>query len=84
MIEAYKTNIRFRPKEKKKVIGNTATKFLYGEVLAVGSEVKEIKVGDTIYYTQWGTWKVEKEDGTEDWYIADDPYFILGVEKNEA
>lgn len=83
MIKAYKNNILFVPKEKKRVMGETATKRLYGDVLDVGEDVKDIKKGDTIYFTKWGTWKVEKEDGTEDWYIPDDPYFILGVDRHE-
>lgn len=82
MIEPYGNNILFKPKVKDKVIGQGKdNKYLYGEVLAVGEDVKKIKKGDTIYHTKWGTWMVVKADGTEDWYIPDDPYFILGVEK---
>lgn len=84
MIHAYKTNILFRPKDKQKIIGDTSSKYLYGEVLDVGDDVKGIKKGDTIYYTQWGTNKVIKADGTEDYYISDNADFILGVEKNEV
>ena len=79
---AYKTNIEIKPRSKNKIIGDTSKFFLYGEVLAVGSEVsKEIEVGDTIHYTQWGTNKVVMEDGSERFYITDDPQFILDVVK---
>lgn len=83
MLQAYKNNILFKPAEKKKIIGDTSTKFLYGEVLSVGTDVKDISKGDEIEFTKWGTWKVAKEDGTENWYIPDDPYFILGVDKGK-
>lgn len=80
---AYKTNIKILPASKNKIIGDTSKFFLFGTVLEVGSEVKEIQVGDTLKYTQWGTNKVINGDGTEDFYIQDNPDFILDVIKNE-
>lgn len=95
MWEPYKTNILIEPEDKNKVIGNTQTKYLYGKVLAVGSEVgtfkflwwnikrkNAIKKGDTLGFTQWGTNKIVMADGKEHYFIADNPEFILGV-KNE-
>lgn len=79
---AYKTNIKIAPQNKNKVIGDTSRFYLFGKVLEVGSEVsKEIEVGDTLKYTQWGTNKVINSDGTEDFYISDNPDFILDVVK---
>jgi hypothetical protein len=75
---AYKTNIKIQPESKNKIIGDTSRFYLYGKVLEVGSEVnKEIQVGDTLEYTQWGTNKVVKADGSENFYIQDNPEFIL-------
>ena len=77
---AYKTNIKIQPESKNKIIGDTSKFYLYGKVLEVGSEVsKEIKVGDTLEYTQWGVNKVIRADGTEHFYILDNPEFILNV-----
>lgn len=72
-------NILFRPTSKEKVIGDTSRFFLFGEVLAVGDDVKNIKVGQTIFYTQWGLNKVQTEDDSEYFFIQEDQDFILGV-----
>lgn len=79
--QPYKTNILIKPEDKKKVIGNTAKYYLYGEVLAVGNEVKDIKVGDRIGYTLWGLKDIEESDGTKYYFVKDDSAFILGVLK---
>lgn len=81
---AYKTNIKIQPESKNKIIGDTSKYYLFGKVLEVGSEVsKEIEVGDTLKYTQWGTNKVINADGTEDFYISDNDQFILDVIKGK-
>ena len=82
MWRPYKNNILIEPADKNKVIGDTQTKYLYGKVLAVGSEVKDIKAGDTIGFTQWGTNKIVMADGKEHYFIADNSEFILGI-KND-
>ena len=81
--QPYKTNILIEPADKNKVIGNTQTKYLYGKVLAVGSEVKDIKVGDTLGYTMWGTNKIVMADGKEHYFLQDNSEFILGILKND-
>ena len=79
----YKTNILFEPEDKNKVIGDTQTKYLYGKVLAVGDEVKNIKTGDIIGITQWGSNKIVMADGKEHYFLQDNPEFILGILKND-
>lgn len=84
MWKAYKSNIIIQPVEKNKIIGDTSSKYLYGIVLAVGSEVsKEIDVGDTLGYTQWGTNKIVMADGKEHYFIQDNADFILGILKKD-
>jgi co-chaperonin GroES (HSP10) len=72
-------NILFQPKEKEKVIGDTSKFLLYGTVLDIGAEVKNIKVGDIIGYTQWGLNKIVMEDKSENFFISESDDFILGV-----
>ena len=83
MWQPYKTNILIEPTSKNKIIGDTSTKYLYGTVLAVGSEVKDIKVGDVLGYTQWGTNKIVMADGKEHYFLQDNSEFILGILENE-
>lgn len=83
MWKAYKNNILVKPKDKNKIIGNTEMFYLFGEVLDVGSEVKDIKKGDTIGFTKWGVSKIVMEDGQEHFFVQDNPDFILGI-KNET
>ena len=79
--QPYKTNIQVVPVSKEKVIGDTAKFRLYGEVVAVGSEVKDIKVGDTIGYTIFGVEDITEADGTKIFYLQDNPDFILAVSR---
>ncbi len=79
IFKPYKNNILIKPKDKEKIIGNTATKYLYGEVLDIGSDVKNITIGDTIGYTQWGINKIITADNEEHFFVQDNPDFILGT-----
>ncbi len=80
----YKTNILIEPQSKGKVIGDTSKFYLFAKVLAVGTGVSpEIEVGDTISYTLWGLNKVIRSDGQEDFYVQDNPDFILDVIKHD-
>lgn len=49
----------------------------YGEVQAIGDEVKVVKVGDIIGYTIWGMKKLQK-DGETFYVIPEDGRFLLG------
>lgn len=84
MYKPYKNNILILPASKNKIIGDTSKFYLYGEVLDVGSEVKDIKKGDTIGYTLWGLNEILEEDGTKHYFVQDNPDFILAVKSNVA
>ncbi len=78
---AYKTNIMVKPAKKDVVLSDNANApkyWLYGEVVSVGSEVKDIHVGDLVGYDKFGIKDVDK-DGEKTFFICDDPAFILGV-----
>lgn len=50
-----------------------------GTVLAVGSDCKFLKVGDTVYFDSWGIGRIKI--GEEKFYILQEkPEFILGKE----
>lgn len=79
LFKPYRNNVLIKPASKGKIVGDTAMYYLYGEVLAVGEDVKNIKVGDTIGYTLWGLSEILEADGTKHFYVKDDPKFILGI-----
>lgn len=77
----YGNNIKIEPKSKNKIIGDTSKYYLFGEVVAVGDQVKNISIGDTIGFTLWGLNEIQQEDGTKEYFVQDTPDFILGVVK---
>lgn len=77
--KAYGNNIQVAPISKEKIIGDTAKYYLYGHVLSVGEEVKNIKVGDEIAWTLWGLKEILQADGTKHYFVQDNPDFILGI-----
>lgn len=72
-------NIRFAPRSKDKIIGDTSKYWLFGNVVAIGDEVQKIKVGDVIEVTQWALNKTIMEDKEERFYVKEDDEFILNV-----
>jgi len=80
---AYKTNIMVLPAKKDVVLSSNANApkyWLYGTVISVGSEVKDIHVGDIVGYDKFGIKDVDK-DNEKVFFIKDDPDFILGIIK---
>lgn len=50
-----------------------------GEVIAIGKDVKFVKVGDTLYFDSWGVSKTPKgEDGEEHYLVPESSLVILG------
>lgn len=82
-LPAFGNNICVKPFSRNKIIGDTAKYYLYGEVMDVGIEVKEIKVGDIVGYVLWGLKEVEFSDGTKQYFIQEHSDFILGVQHAE-
>jgi len=80
----YGNNILISPMSKNKIIGDTSKYYLYGKVLDVGEDVKKIKIGDVIGYTQWGINKIVMDDKSEHFFIQDNPDFILGLRSHES
>lgn len=78
MIKPFGTNILVKPVEKKTVLlQDTGSLCEYGEVLAVGDEVKKIKVGQSIGFLIWGVNSLEI-DGVKSYFINESSDFILG------
>ncbi len=75
-------NILFQPQSREKIIGDTSKYFLFGKVIAVGDEVKKVKVGDSIAYTQWALNKIVMPDKTEAYFCIENDDFILGILQN--
>lgn len=72
-------NIRVVPKTKDYIAQPQEGTFLdIGEVVAVGDEVKKIKVGDEVSYWLFGIKSVD-HDGTLHHIIPEDSRFILEV-----
>lgn len=71
-------NILVRPVEVKQVLVNQSRSlYEFGDVLAIGEDVKRIKVGDKIAYTIWGIKSIEIEN-EKHYFIPEDDRFILG------
>lgn len=72
-------NIRVVPKVKDYIAKPTEGTFLdIGEVVAVGDEVKKIKVGDHVSYWLFGIKSVD-HDGVLHHILPEDSRFILEV-----
>ncbi len=71
-------NIQIEPIENKQVlVSDQGSLCEYGKVIAVGSDVKEIKVGDTIGYLVWGINSL-KVGEKKYYFVPETDDFILG------
>lgn len=78
MIKPFGRNILVIPVKKEQILVSDSDPInTYGEVVAVGNEVKEIKVSDVIGFTKWGVRELEI-DGTKHFFVPEDSEFILG------
>jgi co-chaperonin GroES (HSP10) len=83
MIRPLFDQILVKPAEKKEVLqAETGSFLMYGEVMAIGSECKVVKVGDTICYTLWGLNHIEI-DGKKYYFVPEQSEFLLGVLEKE-
>lgn len=72
------TNILVKPTEKKAVlVSDQGSLCEYGEVLSIGEDVKNVKVGQTIGFLVWGVNHLEIE-GQKHYFINETSDFILG------
>lgn len=77
ILKPYKNNILLALKEKKQIaVGEKPLLADYGQVIAVGEEVKDIKVGDIIVVRKWGLIDVDI-DGSVYIFVPDTDKFII-------
>ena len=77
-IEPLNDQILVKPEEKKQILVSDNKNFcMYGEVMAIGKDVKEIKVGDKIIYEIWGL-KSPEIYGENYHFIQESSPFLLG------
>jgi len=82
-ITPFGNNILVLPTEVKTVVSvKNTSKCDYGKVIAIGKDVKEIKVGDVIGFVNHGLLALEV-DKTKLYFIPEDSNFILGTFTNE-
>lgn len=77
-IKPFGVNILIKPIEKEQIlVGDRKSLCEYGTVIAVGDDVKNVKVGMVIGYTVWGVNHLEI-DNERHYFIPEDGRFILG------
>lgn len=74
----YHDKLVVKPAETRTIIvSSTGNKQEYGEVLAVGSELKDfINVGETVFFESWAVQKTPAINGEEHYFVPKD--VILG------
>lgn len=78
-ITPFGINMLIKPIEANTILKSSEVSLCeYGDVLAVGSLVTSIKVGDVIAFTKWGTKHVEINN-EKHYFIPEDDRFILGT-----
>ena len=78
-ITPFGNNILVLPDEKQTVISvKNTSKCDYGKVIAIGKDVKEIKVGDTIGFVNHGLLALEV-DKTKLYFVPECSDFILAT-----
>ena len=78
-IKPFGNNILVKPHEQDTILKATEGGLCeYGEVLEIGSDVKEIKVGDVLGFTVWGVNRLNIEN-EKFYFIPEDSRFVLGV-----
>lgn len=78
-IKPFGRQILVKPVEQENAIrADSGVYCEYGKVIAVGDDVKHVKVGDTIGYTPWGMNHLEI-DGVRHYFIIEAVDFILGT-----
>ncbi len=81
----YKDKIEVRPFKKEGIILSQEESLIEaGEVVAIGSDVTFVKVGDTVYFDAWGCSKTpeSEKDGERHYVVPENSNIILG--KNES
>lgn len=78
-VKPFGRNILVKPTEKKQILVSEKKSLCeYGEVIAIGDEVKKIKVGEIIGYLVWGINALQIDDVTY-YFVPEDDQFLLGT-----
>lgn len=78
-ITPFGNNILLKPTQKKQIlVSDQGSLCEYGEVLAIGSDVKNVKVGDVIGFLVWGINSLQVENDKY-FFIPESADFILGT-----
>lgn len=79
MIKPFGRNVLVQPTERKQILVSDRKSLCeYGEVIAIGDEVKHVKIGDIIGYLVWGINSLEVEGKTY-YFVPEDDQFLLGT-----
>lgn len=79
MIQPFGDQILVKPIEKQQVVvSDEGTLSEYGEVIAIGSRVSEIKVGDKIGFSVFGIEKLMINE-QKYYFIRESPEFLLCI-----
>ncbi len=77
----YDDKIEIEPFSISKIIKSEETSLIEaGKVVAVGSKVTFVKVGDTLYFDSWGCSKTPEREGKRHYLVAETSAVILGKE----
>lgn len=78
-VKPFGDRILIKPIERKTVlVSDDGTLNEYGEVIAIGEDVKRIKMGDKIGFSVFGIEKLVIEE-EKFYFIQESPEFLLGV-----
>lgn len=78
-IKPFKNRILVKPVSKAQVlVSDDGALSEYGEVLAVGKDVKDIKVGDTVGFSVFGVEKLIIDE-EKYYFLQEDADFLLAV-----
>lgn len=78
-IKPFGRRIHVQPKKQSTVIQTSEQNLIErGVVLAVGDDVKKIKVGDTVEFTSFGVDHTDI-DGVRNYFLLEDDAFILAT-----
>jgi len=78
-IKPFGNRILIKPVEKKQIlVSDDGTLNEYGEVIAVGDDVKVIKVGNKVGFSVFGVEKLIIEE-EKFYFLQESPEFLLGT-----
>lgn len=76
----YRDKIEIKPLEKEEPFSYDEKKYHEaGTVVAVGEDVTDVKVGDTIFFLGYGCWETIEFEGEKHWVVPQRTEFILGT-----